>query len=262
MIAKSRREGNTLAAVLRDAWDGRPLSTMNVGVRSRVVDVHSLAVVGHLTPQTLREKMSAGDLSNGFLNRFFVFLVHRPQLVPWPEPMDATARLRLGTIVDRASTAAEGEYTFTAAAKQVYVDWYVRYSEDAERQNERVAMATARLQANLIRTALIYAALDNTACLIEVGHVRAAIALVANSADSCAQLLAPGKVGLDAKVLAALEANGALSKNDLRDKLNRHVKSVDLDKALKALRDGGLISQSSGEKTGGRRPTVYTAVAR
>lgn len=263
VLAKTRREGNSLSAVLRDAWDGRTLATMNSGGLSREVNMHSLTVVGHITPQALREGMTGADLSNGFLNRFLIVAVHRPHLVPWPEPMSDAAKKMVSEIVTNTVNARSGEYTFTKAAKDRYVKWYKDYSTAADGQAERVAMATARNQANLLRLALIHAALDNTDKKIDAQHIEAAIALIANSAESCSLLLAPGKAGLDAKVVAALNSEEeGMTKTQLRDHFQRHVSAAALNEALAALLNAGEITQHPITDTGGRPATAYRAVAR
>ena len=81
-LARSQQKGSSLSAVLRDAWDNRPLATMTV--TGRQVDHHHLVVVAHITPDALRRGMGGMEVSNGFLNRFLITEVRRPHLVPWP----------------------------------------------------------------------------------------------------------------------------------------------------------------------------------
>lgn len=251
VLARIRREGNTLSATLRDAWDGQPLSTMNAAGASRQVDHHSLAVVGHITPQALRSGMTGEDLTNGFLNRFLILSVHRPHLVPWPEDTGQAARAHLNTVVSRASATITGAFTLTPDAKRTYVSWYTRHSHDVERLPERVAMAVARSSANLLRTALIYAILDGTDRRVEVDHITAAIALIGNVAASASHLLDVGKAGIDGRILAALRERGTLTRNQIRDLFHQHIEAHVMAEALDALVASGEVERRRTD-TGGR----------
>lgn len=259
VLARCRREGNTLSAVLRDAWDGQALSTMNAAGASRNVEHHALTVVGHITPQALRSGMTGEDLTNGFLNRFLILSVHRPRLVPWPEEGGESARSALSTIASLSSSMTTGPFTLTTDARRVYVDWYTRSAEASEALPERVALATARAPANVFRTALIYAILDDSDHAVEVDHLVAALALVENSAACARQLLDVGKAGLDGKILAALREHGPMSRTEIRDHFSRHVSATDLSEALGALVETGEVTRSRDTDTGGRPADTYTA---
>lgn len=258
VLARCRREGNTLSATLRDAWDGQPLSTMNAGGASRQVDHHSLSVVGHITPQALRTGMTGEDLSNGFLNRFLLIAVHRPHLVPWPGEVGTAAAEALAAVVERASATTTGPFTLTAQAKDAYVKWYRQHSEEVEDLPERVSMAVARASANLLRSALIYAILDGTDHSVTWEHIAAAKALIGNAADSARLLLDVGKAGVDGKILNALRERGPLSRTELRDLFNRHIEAHVMAEALDALMASGEVERET-VNTGGRPAERFTA---
>lgn len=262
VLARARREGNTLSPVLRDAYDGRPLATMNAGGASREVHHHALVVVGHITPQALREGMTGKDLSNGFLNRFLLISVHRPQLVPWPLGQTDDSRNALRSIATRAGDAATGEFTLSDEAMTRYTAWYTAYAESSASITERVAMATARAVPNLLRSALIYACLDESEHVVELEHINAAIALVDNSMASAQLLLAPGRAGLDGKILSGLMENGEMTRTEISGYLGRHSTADELSKALDALIQGGDVIKEISSDTGGRPAEVYRAVAK
>lgn len=261
VLARTRREGNTLSGILRDAWDGRPLATMNAGGASREVGVHALTVVGHITPQALQEGMTGADLTNGFLNRFIPIAVHRPHLVVWPEEMTVNARNSLLTIATKKSDV-DGEYTLSPAARDIYTSWYTTYSLESEKTSERVAMATGRAVANLLRLSLIYAWLDDSDGIIDADHIKAAMAIIDNSQASALLLLAPGRAGIDGKILKALRENGPMTKTELSGHFNRHVSADQLAEALDALVESGEVVMDKETGTGGRPAERYRAVAK
>lgn len=254
VLSRLRREGNTLSGVLRDAWDGRPLSTLTVS--DRTVDVHHLVVVGHITPTAMRLGTDDLSISNGFLNRFLgPLLVHRPHLVPFPDDPDPAAGLLLEGIVDACRTSPNGRLRFTPSARSFYSDWYISREEMRESWPDRVANTTARGPANLARLAVILAVLDQSNSLA-LDHVTAAAAMV-EYADRCAHvLLGPGRAGLDHRILDAL-SGGPLSRSELRDHLNRHVLASDLTDALEVLVSDGAVEVHQ-VPTGGRPRTVYS----
>ena len=254
VLARCRREGNTLSAVLRDAYDHRPLATMNAGGGGRLADQYSLAVIGHITPRAFREGMTSKDLSNGFLNRFLVLLVHRPHMVPWPGVASGEAERLIDDIVVRAKTAATGEMELSEEARGTYIDWYKRREANAEDLHERVAMATARGVPNLLRISMVFAALDG-GLVIDTSHLEAAMAIVDNSHASAHRLLAPGRTGLDAQILDKLK-NGQLSRTQLSNAFHRHVTAEQLDEAIAPLMDAGLMERAT-EPTAGRPVDYY-----
>lgn len=110
-------------------------------------------------------------------------------------------------------------FTLSDEARQRYITWYTAYAESSESMSERVAMATARAVPNLLRSALIYAYLDESDHVVQLEHINAAIALTENSMASAELLLAPGRAGLDGKILRALKDNRAMT----RTEISRHL---------------------------------------
>ncbi len=63
------RDGNTLSAILRDAWDKGRLQTMTKNSAVKATGAH-VSVVGHVTADELRRELSSTEAGNGFANRF------------------------------------------------------------------------------------------------------------------------------------------------------------------------------------------------
>ena len=63
------RDGNTLSAVLRDAWDRGWLQTMTKTNAAKATDAH-VSLIGHVTADELRRELSSTEAGNGFANRF------------------------------------------------------------------------------------------------------------------------------------------------------------------------------------------------
>lgn len=252
-LARMKREGNTLSAVLRDAWDGRPLATLNVA--SRMVEHHHLVVVGHITPASFRHAMTGLDVSNGFLNRFLMLSVRRPHLIdPFSADDCDDDHAPLRRIVERTGTGIpNGPIGLTVAARKAFHQWYREAEGTRDSLPERVAQATARYTGHAIRLALTYAILDG-ASKIDVPHVAAGIGLVDYANECAAEELAAGRVGLDGQILLMLRLDSWTSRTAIHAHLGRRVKSHDLDEAL------GLIAKqitSREVSTDGRTRTEY-----
>ena len=82
VMARAKREGSTLAAVLRQAWDGGSLSVLN-RAHLRAAGSH-VVIVGHITPQEFRIKLAESDMAGGTYNRFLPFFVDRSKRLPLP----------------------------------------------------------------------------------------------------------------------------------------------------------------------------------
>ncbi|HVX94692.1 MAG TPA: hypothetical protein VHK47_07275, partial [Polyangia bacterium] len=63
------RDGNTLSALLRQAWDSGSLHVLTKSSPAHATGAH-ISVIGHVTSDELRERLAAGDQVNGFANRF------------------------------------------------------------------------------------------------------------------------------------------------------------------------------------------------
>ena len=81
------REGNTLSAIVRQAWDGEPLQTIVRNDPLRATGA-SIGIVGHITRDELLRYLTATELANGFANRFLLIAVKRSKLLPFGGALD------------------------------------------------------------------------------------------------------------------------------------------------------------------------------
>ena len=82
-LRRASRDGNDLDERLREAWDGRPLSTMSRSAnRLRATGSH-IVVIGHITPSELRVRLGEStSVVGGTMNRFLPVLVRRSKRLP------------------------------------------------------------------------------------------------------------------------------------------------------------------------------------
>lgn len=185
VLAHVKREGNTLSATIRNLWDGRDLEPMSKsGQKSgeRATRPH-VVITGHITGFELREKSTETDAANGLLNRFITVFVHRPKLVPLPEP---TPEVRIRHLAERMAAAIEAatdgnyhannktEIRLGEEAREFWCEQYPQLSRDREGKGGSL-MARAEVYARML--AMIFCLMDGRR-EIEPCDLRAALAWV------------------------------------------------------------------------------------
>jgi hypothetical protein len=219
-LKAAQREGNTLSAILRMAWDSGDIAPLTKSHRIKTTGAH-ISIVGHITRAELTQLLCAADIWNGFANRVLWFLVRRSKQVPFPEPMsDATVDVlakQVHSILDRV--AATGRVTWSEDAK---AQWAALYPKISVEEVGAFGAVTARAEAQVQRLSLIYALIDCSA-KIEHRHLLAALA-VWEFAKASARLIFEG-VSEDqnqTKVRDLLQ-NGPLTQSQLNDAFSGHL---------------------------------------
>lgn len=251
--------GNTLSAVLRQAWDGDKLDTLVKTNRATATDAH-LSVIGHITGEELRRKLTATEQANGFANRFLWICARRSKLLPRGGEIESLnwqpLRRQLQAALRGGSKAGDVGMTEPAWAL-----WERVYEDLSTPPPGMLGATTARAPAQVRRLALVYALLDQKREVMP-DHLRAALEVWRYAADSAALLFgnALGDPTADA-ILAQLQTSeDGLRLKEIHDAFGRHRSADEIDRALHALADRNLII-SHKEETRGRPATRWAAVA-
>ena len=127
-----QRQGNTLSAILRGAWDGVTLEPLTKREKIVATEPH-ICIVAHITKRELDELMTTSDLWNGFANRFVWLTVRRRAVVPFPKEMadDDVARIaqELARVVVHAH-ANPGPLRFSNSAADHWAAVYPELTRD------------------------------------------------------------------------------------------------------------------------------------
>src|SRR5262249_26875119 len=75
------RDGNTLSAIVRNAWDTGNLTTLVKHDPAKATGAH-ISIVGHVTKDELLRYLDDTESGNGFGNRFLWPLVRRSKILP------------------------------------------------------------------------------------------------------------------------------------------------------------------------------------
>ena len=68
-LQSAGREGNTLSAIIRQAWDGGPLRVLAKQAKAACLEPH-ISILAHITVAELKRQLTTTDMGNGFANRF------------------------------------------------------------------------------------------------------------------------------------------------------------------------------------------------
>ncbi|MEU4801060.1 DUF3987 domain-containing protein [Actinosynnema sp. NPDC023587] len=262
VMARMKREGNTLGALLRQAWEGGNLSTLNVS--ARMATRSHLGIIAHITPKEFRAKVSAADLAGGTYNRFLPFAVAQSKhFPPNPEPglMDHLAA-SLSARLDHAGRLDTLGFTDPAylAWQRLQVEFNAHLGGDGP-----VAEFISRAAASCVRIAAIYAALDRTH-LITPDHLDAAAALVRYSIDSARAVLGgDSDTGELAAFIAASGTDGR-TKTDIVKRFHKNDQRAERFRAaLDQLIEKGDVTLTQRPRADGRPgkgTQVYTTARR
>ena len=188
VMARSKREGSTLAAVQRQAWDGRALSVLN---RQQLkASASHVAIIGHITPREFRLRLADSDMTGGTYNRYLPVFVERTRLLPIPEGVAEQVREKLGgrlaAAIDQAS--AVRCIQFDHDATQLWTDELYPELTGADDEDHAEAEFTRRAAPYCLRVAGLLAALDGRQ-LMSKPDLAAAAALVRYSIASARYVL-------------------------------------------------------------------------
>jgi len=255
-----QRDGNTLSAVVRNAWDSGKLKILTKNSPATATDAH-ISIIGHITKDEALRYLDRTEFGNGFGNRFLWAFASRSKLLPFggtvPEYDLAQLAARAVTCVRRAKGI--GRVVFDADASAI---WKAEYGALSEGKAGLLGAMTARAEAQVIRLALIYAILDGSE-EIRAMHLQAALAVWRYCEESAAYVFgdAVGDPVADA-ILAALRSNpDGLDRTALRDLFSRNKSGNEVGRALAALLQAGL-AVSRQIPTGGRPQELWLATTK
>lgn len=252
VLRRMNREGNSLSAVLREAWDSGSLQVLTKGTPQRATDTH-VSVVTHITIPELRALLSATDMSNGLANRFLWVFARRSKLLPEGGSLGDSSLSSLSSRLAQVLRWAQGvrEMKRSEAARALWFRVYESLSSD---KPGMFGQATSRAEAQVVRLSLLYALLD-MAEAIEEEHLAAALALMQYASDSARYIFGDAPQDPRAsRILDELRARPeGLTRSEMVRVFKGHVTSAELDAALGALSGAGAAHREMQPTRG--RPT-------
>ena len=259
VLGVAGREGSTLSPIVRDAWDTGRLRVMTRGNPLVASGAH-VSIIGHVTVEELRRRLTETESANGFANRFLFCCVRRSKLLPNGGNLEDQARLALAHRVRDALQKARtvGVLRRTPDAETYWSDLYEEMANSDP--GGLVGAVTARAEAQALRLSVLYALIDGTN-RIGVEHVEAGHALWRYCEASAAYVFGDS-IGDEVadRLLAALRAAGpdGLDGTQQRDVFARHVSAKRIA-AARELLEARRLAATRTEQTGGRPRTLTVA---
>jgi hypothetical protein len=189
VLHQTKRDGNTLSASLRDAWDGSDIKPAVKNGRAWVSDPH-IGIHANITPNELVGLMTSREMHNGFANRFLFIWAESTVEVPFPEVtpehvIDALAR-ETRDILQFAKgrypdTQNSHEMSLSDAAKEYYRDIYPAIRRPLP--SDFITSLLERRAPYVMRLSMLFAMMDQTR-VVEPRHMKAAFAWVKYGVDS------------------------------------------------------------------------------
>jgi len=254
-----RRDGSTLSAVIRQAWESDRLRTLTRNSPLRATGAH-ISIVGHISQEELRRELLTTDAASGFANRFLFCCARRSKQLPEGGSLTDDDWQTLVPKVRQALRFA-GTVKTLKRDDEARALWAEVYSDLSAGRPGLFGAVTSRAEAQVMRLAVIYALLDCSAEVRAV-HLRAALALWRYCSDSARYLFghALGDDTADALLAAFVERGDAgMTRTAIRDHFGRHKSAADLDRALTLLESLGLAER--GKRSTGGRPTEIWRVS-
>jgi hypothetical protein len=239
LLTVADRHGNTISPLIRRAWDGDKLQTITKSSPLSATGAH-ISIIGHITEDELRARITRTDIANGFANRFLFALVRRSKELPFGGALIDNEITELGTelrkVVEKAKRV--GRVGMTTGAQQ---EWEAVYSELTAERSGLLGAITARADPQTLRLAMIYALLDGRD-EIDEPHLRAALAIWEYCEASAAHIFGNslGDPVAD-DIWRALQQAGTdgMTRTAIRDLFGRHQSGERIGAALALLATRG-----------------------
>jgi len=253
VLRQTQRDGNTLSATLRNAWDTGTLQSLTKNSPSRATGAH-VSIVGHITRDELRRDLAETETANGFGNRFLWCCVRRSKELPDGGQIET---VDLDPLVCRLQAALLHARTITrlkrdATARTI---WHDVYHDLSTGKPGLLGAMTGRSEAQTMRLALLYALLDGEES-IRAEHLKAALSLWEYCEVSARYIFGDslGDRMADELLRALRGAKDGLSRTDLRDLFQKNQSSERIGQALAILLEHGLAHPERKDAEGRGRP--------
>jgi hypothetical protein len=253
------RDGNTLSATIRQAFDHGDLRILNKNSPATATGAH-ISIIGHVTRDELRRYLNSTEVGNGFANRFLWTCVRRSKVLPEGGRLSDSDFADIAQSLQAALQFAGsvGEMRRTRQAREL---WIGVYPELSEGRPGLFGAITSRAEAQVVRLSCIYALLDRSSS-IKSQHLRAALALWKYCEDSARYIFGDslGDPVAD-ELLKALRGNPrGMTRTEIRDHFARNRSASEVDRALGALLEYGVVRYERDEADKGRPSERWFAV--
>jgi hypothetical protein len=257
-LAVMARQGNTLSAIIREAWDSGNLQTMVRRDALRTDGAH-VSIIGHITREELLRQLNNTEAGNGFANRFLWIRSERSKCLPEGGSLEDS---KIMNLAERLRPALEfamqpRQLSRDNRAREVWASVYPKLSEGGQ---GLLGAVTSRAEAQVLRLSVLFALLDRSS-MIALRHLEAALALWDYAAESAEWIFgnAMGDPVADSILQSLLATPGGISRSEISASLGRNQTASRISAALQLLVKRGL-AHASPHHTEGRSAEIWKPV--
>lgn len=257
VLKMTRREGNVLSQVIRDAWDSNDLEIATRHDPLKAKNPH-FSMVGHITFKELFQYLSPTEIHNGFGNRFIFMKAETSKKLPFAEPIPENLKEYLSNQIryrlDLAKTRKAMDFSNDAKSH-----WAEFYNGISDSDDSVVGTLTARQEAQVRRLAMIIA-LINGKNEIELDSLLYGLDIFEASIRTLEEIYgnSTGNEITD-KICVKLSIHPhGLSKTQIHNSFSNNYSKELIDRSLNSLKSKGK-AESKFIETGGRPVETWYA---
>lgn len=253
------RDGNTLSALIRQAWDSGDLRVLTRNNPMTATGAH-ISIIGHITRDELRAELTRTDAANGFGNRFLWICAQRSKELPDGGLGDVSI---LGDLSAGFRTAHElamqvHEMHRTDEARTL---WHEAYHDLSAGRPGLLGAMLSRAEAHTMRLACLYALLDGSP-LVDRDHLESALALW-QYCEASAKFVFGDDLGnpvADTILRALRQTADGLTRTEISALFGRNASQASIEQALRLLAEQALASPTTAGDGPGRPPERWRAL--
>jgi hypothetical protein len=255
------RQGNTISAMLRQAWDSGDIRTLT-REPLHATGTH-ISLIGHITKRELLDRLDSTEAANGFGNRNLWTCARRSKQLPHGGSLDEGAVADLADSLRRVfdwlnSQDGPIRIVWDGEAREL---WESVYAELSEGKPGMFGAVTSRAEAYVVRLALVYALLD-CSTVIWKEHLLAALA-VWEYCEASAKFIfgdASGNPTADTIIKALRETPNGLTREQISELFSRNKDAASITAALDFLAEQGRARRVRDTGRQGRPAERWVAV--
>ena len=252
-----QRDGNTLSAIIRQAWDNGDLRVLTKNNPVTATGAH-ISIIGHITQDELRRYLNETETANGFANRFLWVCVRRSKCLPEGGQLQDD---QLEPLIHRLKAAMQ----FGRLIGRIRLDEHARalwreiYPELSTGDPGLLGAVTSRADPLVLRLSCLYALFDQSD-RIRVEHLKAGMEVWRYGFDSARYIFgsAVGDQVADRIRKALQQRPEGMTRTDINALFSNNSRGSDIERALVCLVSAGLAKKAE-ELTGGRPATRWVA---
>jgi hypothetical protein len=248
------REGNTLSALLRQAWDGQDLRVLTKNTPAKSTAPH-ISLIANITVEEARRYLDVTEQANGLGNRFLWVCAKRSKYLP-----DGGGTPDLTLLVERVKHAV-GMARNTGVMQrdgEASALWREVYPSLSDGRPGMLGAMTGRAEAHVMRLSCLYALTDGSSLVRRV-HLEAALAVWKYAFASARYIFGQslGNPLADAVWRFGRANPDGLTRSEIWKLIGRHGNQMELDRALTLL-EANHMARRQLEETGGRAAERWT----